>query len=73
MKNSAWFAVLAALILTATVALADASFAQPWGQGMGRRGQGGGQTWGQSRGPGYANCPNYPGYRHRLQGGQNYP
>jgi opacity protein-like surface antigen len=72
MKKSTWFAALVALILAATVALADVSFAQSRGQGMGRRGQGG-QAWCQGGGPGNPNCPNYPAYRKRAQGWQNNP
>ena len=72
MKKRTWLAASAAMILAVTVALAQVSFAQPQGQGMGRRGQGG-QAWCQGYGPGNANCPNYPGYRNRWQGGDTSP
>lgn len=75
MKKSRWLVALVALIVAATVALADVSFAQQWGQGRGRRAQAG-QAWcqgGQGWGPGNSSCPNYPAYRNRGQGWQNNP
>lgn len=69
MKRKNWIVAVMAIIVAATLSLADISFAQQ-GQGMGRRGQGG-QGWGQSYGPGNANCPNYPVYRNCPRVGDN--
>lgn len=69
MKRKSWFVAIPAIIIAAKLGLADVSFAQQGqGMGMGRRGQVG-QGWGQGNGPGYANCPNYPGYRQGLRAG----
>jgi hypothetical protein len=67
-----WFIVLVALIVAAAVSLAEVSFAQPRGQGMGRRGQGT-QAWCQGQGPGNPNCPYNQGYKNCPQGRANNP
>ncbi len=71
--NKTWFVALMGLILTGALGLAQAGFAQPWGPGTGRRGQGN-RVWVQGgQGPGNLNCPNYPGYRNCPQGWRNNP
>src|SRR3990172_13066007 len=72
MRRKNWFVALMAIIVAATLSLADISFAQQGqGQGMGRRGQGG-QGWGQGYGAGNANCPNNPRYLNCPRAGGNY-
>lgn len=65
-------AALTGLILAAALTWAPAGFAQPWGPGMGRQGQGT-QTWMQGRGPGNPNCAYYSGYRNCPQGWATNP
>lgn len=72
MKGRTWLVTLVALLVAGMVSVADISFAQPRGQGMGRRGQGN-QAWTQGQGPGNPNCPYYPGYRNCPQGWANNP
>lgn len=71
MTRRNWFVAILAIIVAATLGLAELSFAQPGqGQGMGRRGQGG-QAGRQGYGPGNPNCPNYPGYRNCPRAGDD--
>lgn len=72
MRKRFGLAALTGLILAAVLSWAPAGMAQPWGQGMGRRGQGP-QAWMAGTGPGNPKCPNYPGYRNCPQGWANNP